>query len=433
MKRVFWMLGFIFVLGLIGLFGSRMVLHRGHGDSAHSDKEKAIYYCPMHPSYTSPRPGDCPICNMKLVKRESPVAAARGSRTTGLSPVAEAPAASEEICVMHNCPMLHDGKPCPMLVIAAPGEKVTCPVCGTHVTEEEAAPEAASTSGYAAVLITPKKQQMIGIKTAAAQKRKMVKTIRTVGRVAYDAELYQAQAEYLQAVEGLRKASQTVNPQLREQAQQLVEGTRIRLRLLGLSDLLIQEMESWKGPDQALLLADAKKRIWVYAVVYEQDLPWVQVGQAAAVEVPSVPGKVFSGRIQAIDSVLDAKSRSARVRFTISDPDGILKPEMFLNVFLVVELGEVLGVAEDAVFDTGLRKIIFVDKGRGLFEPRQVTVGAKADGFYEVKIGISEGESVVVNGNFLVDSESRLKAALESMAPSTGSGQATEGEHRHGP
>jgi len=270
--------------------------------------QRAVYYCPMHPAYTSNRPGDCPICNMRLVKREEPS-----------SPQPQ-PTAAKDICYLHNCPMVHEGKPCPMLVVAKAGERVTCPICGTHVAEaaegqqkkilywtdpmipgfkadkpgkspmgmdlvpvyeEEHADhaEGVAVEGYAPVLLTPQKQQLIGVKTAVAVRQPLTKTIRTVGRIAYDPELYQAQQEYLQAQRTAAEAETSTVPELREQSTRLVESSRMRLRLLGLSDTLIDEMASWSGPDQSLLFADPQQRVWLYATIYEYELPLVTSGQ----------------------------------------------------------------------------------------------------------------------------------------------------------
>lgn len=405
---------------------------------------QARYYCPMHPTYTSDRPGDCPICNMKLVKREESAA----------HPNASAQFAS--ICYLHNCSKLHEGKPCPMTVVAKPGEKVTCPMCGTHVAEastssaqrkilywtdpmipgykadgpgkspmgmdlvpvyaEEAAgqsPSEGAPAGYAPVLLTPQKQQLIGVKTAPAQHRMITKTVRTVGRIAYDPDLYQTQSEYLQSLKSLTDAQANSQSEAIQEAQRLVDASRMKLRLMGLSDLLIEEMTAWEGPDKSLLLADANGRVWLYAPIYEYELPFVAVGQTVRADVPT--GKVFEGTIRSIDSVLDPATRSVRVRAVLVDPEGTLKPEMYVNASIVVTAGEVLAVPEEAVFDSGTKRIVFVDKGQGLFEPRDVTVGLKADGYYEVTAGVTAGEPVVTSGNFLIDSESRLKGALEGM------------------
>lgn len=380
----------------------------------HRASVQEVYYCPMHPTYTSDRPGTCPICNMNLVKKEGMQKAEGGRRNEAK--------ATKDICYLHNCPMARDGKPCPMLVMAKAGETVTCPICGTHVVEEATA--GAPPAGYALVLMTPQKRQLIGVKTAPVVRRALTKTIRTVGRIAYDPELYQAEAEYLQALNGLLTAHTTSNVELVEQATTLVEAARMRLRLLGLDESLIEEMTRWSGPDERLLLTDLSGGAWVYATVYEFELPLVRMGQQVQVEVPAMPGRMLTGTVRSIDPVLDPTTRAARVRAVVTEEGGGLKPEMFVNASIVVELGEVLAVPEEAVINTGARQLVFVDQGEGLLEPRDVVLGAKAEGVYAVNSGVEEGETVVTNGNFLIDSESRLKAALEGM----GAG----GTHQHG-
>lgn len=351
-------LGLLVVAALgLGVGVVHRVRHGGH--PAH--REPAVYYCPMHPGYTSDRPGDCPICNMALVKRD--------------------------------------------------GE---APRLGSH--------EAHGPADHASITVTPRQQQLIGVRTAVVEKRAMTKTIRTVGRVAYDPELYQAQQEYLQAARALA----TATAEAAESARQVVEAVRLRLRLLGLSEPFIEEMASWEGPDRRLLLADPAGGVWVYATVYEFELPYVRAGQAMAVEVPSRPGKLLEGMVASVDPVLDPTTRSARVRALLRDPDNRLQPGMYVDASLVAPLGEVVALPAEAVLQTGTRAIVFVDRGEGRFEPREVALGVKADGAYAVTEGVAEGERVVVSGNFLVDSESRLQAALEGM---TG-GDA--GEHVHG-
>ena len=432
-----------FVIGLVAVVAVSAVVAVGRSAGHRQAAVQGQYYCPMHPTYTSNRPGDCPICNMKLVKREP--GAAQSEQFTS-------------ICYLHNCAKAHGGKPCPMTVVAKPGEKVTCPICGTHVAEaaevrdarkilywtdpmipgfkatgpgkspmgmdlvpvyaEDAAPAgnaASSPDGYAPILLTPQKQQLIGVKTAPVGRRTITKTIRTAGRIAYDPELYQTEAEHLQSLKALKQAQAAGSAGGAEEAQRLVESSRMKLRLLGLSRELIEEMANWDGPDKSLLLSDAGGKVWLYAPVYEFELPLISVGQTVSVEVPTA-GRRFEGVIRSVDSVLDPATRSARVRAVLTDPDGVLKPEMFVNASIAVTTAETLAVPEEAVFHTGTQDIVFVDKGQGLFEPRQVTLGVKADDFYEVKDGVADGEAVVASGNFLIDSESRLKAALEGAS-----------------
>jgi RND family efflux transporter MFP subunit len=408
-------------------------------------EQPSAYYCPMHPSYTSDKPGTCPICNMSLVKRESDPAAASAGQDSGRS-----------ICYLHNCPMHKDGKPCPMTVLAQPGEVVTCPVCGQYIAGKDGAlkkvlfwtdpmipnfksdkpgkspmgmdlvpvyaEESASTiiqpeapDGYAPVLLTLQKQQIIGVTTAPVERRRLAKTIRAVGTVAHDPQLYQAQAEYIQAIKTLAQAKDSANESAAAQAQRMVESTRIRLRHLGLSDELIQEIAGWQEPEHSLLFSHPGDPVWMYAQVYEYELPYIRVGQSVRVEVPSLQGRTFEGTVRAIDQMVEPMTRTTRIRAQLQDPDGLLKPDMYVNASVSVDLGEVAAVPEAAVFDTGAQKIVFVDKGQGLFEPRQVTLGAQGDDFDEIKKGLAPGEVVVTSGNFLIDSESRLKSALQGI------------------
>ena len=153
----------------------------------------------------------------------------------------------------------------------------------------------------------------------------------------------------------------------------------------------------------------------MYAQIYEYELPYIRVGEKIVAQVPSSPDQKFEGVIRAIDLMVDPMTRTTRIRAKVQDPQGQLKPDMFMNVSINVDLGKTLSVPQEAVFDTGIKKIIFVSKEQGQFEPRDVIVGAKADGYYEIKSGVKEGERVVTSGNFLIDSESRLKAALDGM------------------
>ena len=429
-------LGIAVVAVLItGFLGVRFL--QQHSGAWHT--EHAVYYCPMHPTYTSDHPGDCPICNMRLVKKEP-------------SAISHQPSAIKDICYLHNCPMVREGKPCPMLVVAKPGEKVTCPICGAHVAEAATIPtkrllywtdpmipgyradkpgkspmgmdlvpvyeEAESTEntssidGYATILVSPQKQQLIGVKTQTVTRRALTKTVRVAGKIAYDPELYQAEQEYLQAFKAAAHANTTSAPLLAEQANQLVQASQTKLRLLGLSQESIDQMSTWTEPDRSLLLTDTSGKAWVYASVYEFELPVIKIGQPMTVDVLSLPGKTFQGTIRSVNAVLDPATRTVGIRAVLDDPDHELRPEMFVNATIAIPLGEVLAVPEEAIFRTGTRNIVFVNKGKGMFEPREVVVGPSAEGWVGVTSGLHDGESVVTNGNFLIDSESRLKAAL---------------------
>ena len=385
--------------------------------SMHTAKhaEKSIYYCPMHPNYTSDRPGTCPICNMTLVKREDKEGA--GSMP-GMSMSEKTPAAPKvftvaqlvamkpgEICLLHKCKM----GTCMIAMTPEFARLGKCPHCGEDlgVIVKDALPQ-----GYASLQLGAGKQQAIGLKTASVQRRALTKTIRASGRIAYDPELYQAEEEFLQGIEALKKAA-AADPEIRDQASKLVDSSRIRLRLLGLSDAIVQEIEKAGKPDRSLLYSDAGGKVWLYAPIYEYETPFVHLGDAVEVEVPAISDKKYQGVVRSLDSVVDPVTRALRVRAQLENPEGVLKPEMYVNAVLKVDLGQQLAVPEEAVFMTGDKNIVFVVTKGQIFEPREVTLGAKADGFYGIKSGLQENEQVVTSGNFLIDSESRLRSALE--------------------
>jgi Cu(I)/Ag(I) efflux system membrane fusion protein len=198
----------------------------------------------------------------------------------------------------------------------------------------------------------------------------------------------------------------------KEWASRLAESALARLVLLGLNTGMIDEIGGQEGPDKRLLFSAPGGEAWVYANIYEYEIPLVRLGDRLEVEVPAMPGEKLSGEVRAIDTVVDPATRTVKVRALVENKEGFLKPDMFVNVVLRAELGSLLAVPEEAVLATGASSLVFVDKGKGVFEPRRVILGQRAEEAYEVKSGLTEGEHVVTNGNFLVDSESRLKAAL---------------------
>ena len=374
-------------------------------DTRGARPSSVTYYCPMHPSYVSDRPGDCPICNMKLVAKPG------------------AGAKKERKIIYYRHPM---GQP----DISPVPKKDSMGMDYIPVYEDEVAGRKSPVPGHATIEIPVAKQQLIGVKLGRVEKRKLVKEIRTVGRVAYDPELFTAQQEYLSAVEGIKKVSSGPYPEVAERAKALVESTKIRLHLLGMSDAEIADLEKQATRDQNLILPAEKQFIWVYANLYEYEIPFVKIGTPVSVRVPTFPDKEFSGEVRALDPVLNAATRSIRVRARVENlPLGAenrgprLQPEMYVDVYLKAELAEALAVPAEAVMSTGEQNLVFVAQGEGFFEPRDVKLGAKAEQFYEVKSGLAAGERIAVSGNFLIDSESRLQGALQGMSG---------GEHVHG-
>lgn len=355
------------------------------------------YYCPMHPSYVSDRPGDCPICNMRLVPKKSADK-------------------KERRVLYYRHPMGQpDTSPVP--------KKDPMGMDYIPVYEGEA-PVESKVPGHAMLHLSPEKQERIGIKGEIVKKRKLQKQIRTVGRVAYDPELYTAQREYLLTLESIQKAEASPYHGGPERAKALLESAKVRLRLLGMSEDEISRLESETGQDRNLILPGGEEGrfVWVYASIYEYELPYAPIGTPVKVKVPTFPDKEFMGEVQALDPVLDPATRAIRIRARIPDPESLLRPEMYVDIYLESDLGEKIAVPEEAVMHTGEKTLVFIKNEQGLFEPREITLGAKAGKFYEAAGGLHEGEWVVTSGNFLIDSESRLQAAFENMS----------GAHQHG-
>jgi len=149
--------------------------------------------------------------------------------------------------------------------------------------------------------------------------------------------------------------------------------------------------------------------IWIISDIYEYELSLIKVGQTAKISLSYFPGKEFTSRIDYVYPALAGETRTAKVRFTIPNPGGQLKPQMFTNVEVKINLGKKLAIPDDAVIDTGTRQIVYVDKGEGYFEPREVMLGVRAEGLREVLMGLKAGEKVASSATFLIDSEAQLK------------------------
>ncbi len=405
------------LLAIFTLFVVPRIVFHGQG------MKHSIYYCPMHPTYTSERPGDCPICNMKLVPRQ------------------HASAKKEHKILYYRHPMGQpDTSPVP--------KKDSMGMDYLPVYEDELSGTASEVPGHAGIQLDRGRQQLIGVKLGKVEKRLMKKQIRTTGRVAFDAELYTAQREFISAVTSLEKSKGGPYHEPHERAGELLKSVQTRLRLLGMSEEEIEELKGNAVQDKNLILPDlgtgsagsgfdtssglqskpVSERtgtwVWVYGNIYEYELPFVKAGSLVKVRVPTFPEKEFVGEVRGLTPVLEAETRSLRVRAKVGNPEGLLKPEMYVDLYIESEIGEALAIPVEAVMETGERKIVFATRGDGHFEPREVVIGAKAGDFYEVKSGLAADEQVVVSGNFLIDSESRLQAALQGMGGGSG--------HQHG-
>jgi Cu(I)/Ag(I) efflux system membrane fusion protein len=157
--------------------------------------------------------------------------------------------------------------------------------------------------------------------------------------------------------------------------------------------------------------------VWILADVYETDLATVELGMAAEVTLPYQPGRTWRGTVAFVNPIVEPGTRTVKVRIEVANEDYALKPDMFADVVLRRELGDALFVPESAVLKPGDRQLVFLDRGDGRLEPREIVTGERVEGGYAVLSGLAERDKVVTSANFLIDSESSLKAAVASMAP----------------
>jgi RND family efflux transporter MFP subunit len=187
------------------------------------------------------------------------------------------------------------------------------------------------------------------------------------------------------------------------------------------------------GPNQNLYTIADLSRVWVYADVYEYELPWVEVGQKGVVELSYMPGTAFEGSVTYVYPYLDPKTRTVRVRLEMDNPELALKPDMFANVRIQAQTRRgTLAIPDEAVLRSGQRSLVIVALEAGRFDPRQVTLGIDSgDGWLEVREGLAEGEQIVTSGQFLIDSESRLREAAQKLLEPGGVGHEMPGAVDH--
>ena len=381
--------------------------HRGAGHGTMTASHgHARYQCSMHPQIVSDKPGDCPICGMRLQKVDE------GSPTAKTG---------ERKILFYRHPMRPD-------VTSPTPNKDEMGMDYIPVYSDETS-SGTAVAGHAGFSIPVERQQLIGVKTAKVESRQLDVEVRAVGRVAYDPELYNAIEEYKQAASARDKIKESPLPDARRGAESVLRAATTRLRLLGMSPEQIDGLLRDGADPINLLLPD--KTAWIYAEVYEYEVDTLRPGLELSAEAPSMPGRVYRGKIVSIDPVVNAQTRTARVRALVQTPSESLRPEAFVNVKVHIALGKKLSVPEDSVLDTGERQLVFVRKGEGDFEPREVKLGRQAKGFYEVKSGLSAGEEVVTAANFLIDSESRFRAALSAFGGAAKSTSTkTQGDRR---
>lgn len=256
----------------------------------------------------------------------------------------------------------------------------------------------------------------------------------------YSPELLATQQEFINTLKWTKSKIQNpkseIGDLLSRDAEAILEAARQRLRLWDISDEQIRRIEETGKPIRTMTIhspvsgyviqkmvlqgmrvmpgeklfdvADLST-VWILSDIYEYELPLIKAGQRARITLSYFPTKEFFSAIDYVYPVLAGDTRTAKVRFSIPNPGGQLKPQMFTNVEIKIDLGKRLAIPDDAVIDTGARQIVYVDKGEGNFEPREVMLGLRAEGFREVVMGLKAGEKVAAAATFLVDSEAQLK------------------------
>jgi Cu(I)/Ag(I) efflux system membrane fusion protein len=409
-----WVL-FVFLLLLAVASIGSYVAYRLGGGAPVVEQRKALYRCPMHPSYTSDKPGECPICGMTL----EPVSQERhAARTNGDVP------------------------------------------------------------GLVGVTITPERIQRIGVRTAVAARRTLGAQPDLVGFVTPDeSRLKRVQLRVAgwiqqlyvnrtgQAVRAGQPLLSIYSPELfQSESEYLIElpahdstaagGDRVaesagreRLRLLGVPEEEIRRLErerkavtrltlaapfsgtvlergvvegQYVGADTPLLTVADLSRVWVLADLYEMDLARVGVGDVARFTADALPQRRFDSKVEFVYPTVSNESRTVKARLSVANADGALRPGMYGSVSLQSRDAPVLAIPTEAVVRTGEQDYVFLAHPGGHFEPRMVWTGAADGDWVEIRKGLAPGDTVVASASFLIDSESRLKAAIEGLGAQPG-------------
>lgn len=419
--------------------GGTLVLTSGCRSQKQADQKiQAAYTCPMHPSYRSDKPGSCPICSMKLVPVESGATASDSGKSgheahTGTA-APPSPAGG-----------FPSGPPATIRIAPERQQQI-----GVKLTAAAVMPAAVEIRAVGKVAYDETRIAHVHTKVSGWIEDVFVAFVGATVRkgqplfTLYSPDLVASQEEYLLALRAERELGGSSFPRAAEGSRSLLEAVRRRLQLWDLTPEQIEALEKagqvsktvtihspvsgvvteravyhhgrTVTPDLDLYTIVDVSRVWVLAEVYEYEIPHVRVGQSAVAALPyETEKKPLTGRVTFIAPFLDPKTRTIQVRMEFPNSDLALKPEAFVNVILRRDLGRRLLVPQDAVMDTGRTQYVFVDKGDGYFEPREVQTGPDVTAGRVITRGLAEGERIVSSANFILDSESRLKGAFDAM------------------
>lgn len=374
-------------------------------------KQKQLYTCGMHPQVIQDHPGNCPICGMKLTPIRS-----------GESTNANAGGIAVDAATAQNMNLRTTE------VVRGPLRKTIRTVGTIDYNETAMAEVTTKFKGWIEKLNVDATGQLV-------HKGEPLFEV-------YSPELYSAQAEYLMALNS-GSTNDSASKLLRETAAN-------KLKFFDISTNQIMALEKTREPRKTLpfvapmdgfviekmavqgQMVDAGMKlyrladlgiVWIYAQIYEQDLPYIQLGQETIVKTASLPDREFRGNVTYIYPNLDEKTRTAKVRLEFENPGYFLKPGMFVSVEIASELDpSTLLVPDSAVLRSGQKNTVFVALDNGKFEARTINLGPEGEnGMFQVLNGLREGERVVSSGQFMLDSESQLNEAIEKMRAPAGS------------
>ena len=431
----------------------------------------------MHPEIVRDKPGKCPICGMDLVpvyedeprrpppplRPPAPKKSARsntGSRpwTPATSGISRArPPAAWTWCRFTK---KRGQRPPPGAIAVSP---TTVQSMGVRTAKVEVRPLSHDTWTVGLVTFNERNLSMINTKVSGWVERLYVNATGDPVRQGqtllsiYSPDLVSAQDEYLLALRNLKNLEKSPYPEMVDGARRLAAASRRRLEYFDISAAQIEALKNTGQVKKHLILASPAKgivtkrmvtqghmvqagmpllevadlsTIWVDADIYQYELPWIKVGQKVEMNLQYLPGETFAGRIDYIYPYLKEASRTVRVRLRFPNPQLKLKPEMFSQVQIKSPVTkEAVVVPTEAVLDTGLKQHVFIALGGGKFEPREVKLGVYGDGnhYREVLSGLKGGEEMVTSAQFLLDSESRFREAVQMMLAAPGGPGAGQG------
>ena len=406
-KKIMLTVGVLLAAGSGAVWYFREPVANEASQQAGAKAQKPLYVCPMHPQIRSDKPGKCPICGMDLVLSEE-----QHDHVDQAQGVQVIVAKTEEWENVASVQSEHQGHSS-----SDQDDQEPMDHSGHQMVMEKP-------SGHADFKLTMNKQQMIGVQIGKVERKPLFKTIHSPGRIAFDPELYTAQSEYLEALKQWDDIRNSPLKEVRENTKQMIESSKIRLKVLGLSDDQIRRLTKKGSQSEGLLVTGKGQVNWIYADVFEVDLPYIKKGLSAQITANFLQGKVLAGKVISVDQVINPETRTAKVRIQLLESHASIRPESYVNVSIFAPLGEQLSVPREALLDTGRETFVFINKGEGSFEPRKVSVFLETDQDIAIDSGVMEGENVVIGGNFMLDSESRLKAVIQ------GAGE-TSGGHQH--